>query len=88
MTQYYDLEIRTYTAPIFSRSVGLGDIAGIWWPAIGGPYIAHATSTKPADKEHDKYQHLVTYSDETVIKHVYFNVDDEVIAFNQTLHNV
>ena len=39
-------------------------------------------------KENDKYQHLVTYSDETVIKHLYFNVDDEVFTFNQTLHNM
>ena len=57
------------------------------WSALGGHYILHATSTKHADKEHDKYQHLVTYSDETVIKHFYLNVDDEVLTFNQTIHS-
>ena len=50
--------------------------------------IRHATSPKPTDKEHDKYQHLITYTDETVITHVYLNVADEVLTFNQALHNV
>ena len=51
------------------------------------PY-PYATSPKPADKIHDKYQRLVTYSDETVIKHEYLNVAGEVLTSNQTLHNV
>ena len=49
---------------------------------------ALATSPKPADKDNDKYQHLVTSSDETVIKYVYLNMADDVLTFNQTLHNV
>ena len=52
-------------------------VAGFRWP----PFSC-AKSTKPADKEHDKYQHSVTYSGETVIKHVYLNVANEVLTFN------
>ena len=29
------------------------------------------------------YQHLVTYSDEIVMKHLYPNADDEVLMLNQ-----
>ena len=90
MTQYYDLETRTYSSYIrvsdkdmCSLPAVLGDVAwGIWWPALGGHHISYTTSPKTADKEFDKYQHLVSYSDETVIKHVYLNVDDEVLTFN------
>ena len=62
---------------IFFLSAGLGYLAwSIRWLALGGHYFPHATSTKPADKEHDKYQYLVNYSDETVIKYLYLTVDD------------
>jgi len=50
---------------------------------IGGHHIPHATPRKPTYIEHDKYQHLFTYSDETVVKHLYVNMDDEALAFNQ-----
>ena len=46
--------------------------------AVLGDVASYTTSTKRADKEFDKYQHIVTYSDE----HVYLNVDDEVLTFN------
>ena len=41
-------------------------------------------SPKPTDnKDHDKYQHVLTYFDETIIKHPYLNTDDVALAFNQ-----
>ena len=46
-------------------------------------FMAQATSPNPTDEDHDKYQHVVTYSDETIIKHPYLNIDDVTFAFNQ-----
>ena len=40
-------------------------------------------SPKPTDKVHEIYQHIVPYSDETIIKHPYLNLDDVALAFNQ-----
>jgi len=34
---------------------------------------------KPTDKTHDQYQHVFIYSEETIIKHSYPNIDD--VAF-------
>ena len=41
--------------------------------------------SRPTDKDHDKYQyvHVITYSDETIMKHPYLNIDDVSLAFNQ-----
>ena len=53
------------------------------------PYISLYQATTflmlPTDKDHDKYQHdiVITYSDETIIKHPYLNIDDVALAFNQ-----
>jgi len=40
--------------------------APIHYQPIAGPHIAHAISPKPTYKEHDKYQHLVTNSHDTL----------------------
>ena len=31
------------------------------------------------DTDHDQYQHVVTYSDETTIEHSYLNIDDDML---------
>ena len=36
-----------------------------------GHHIPHSTTHKHTDKEHDKYQSICNYSDETIIKHSY-----------------
>ena len=36
-----------------------------------GNHIPHAITPKRTDKEHDKYQPICKYSDETVIIHSY-----------------
>ena len=38
---------------------------------------------KPTGKNHDKYQNVLTYSDETILKYPYLKVDDVALAFNQ-----
>ena len=37
------------------------------YPPKAGHHIPYATSPKPTDKDHDKYQHVQTFSDETII---------------------
>ena len=43
--------------------------------AIRQQSIPNAISPKPTDKDRDKYQHVLTYSDETITKHSYLNID-------------
>ena len=51
-------------------------IYGLWVRVSLELCVPHTTYCKPTDKDHDKYQHVVTYSDETIIKHFYFNIDE------------
>ena len=37
--------------------------------AYSRPLYSSRYSPKPTDKDHDKYNHVDTYSDETIIKH-------------------
>ena len=55
---------------------------------IADHYIPQVTSTKPIDKGHDKYQHVVTYFNKTIIKHPYLSTDDFALAFNQSQRNM
>ena len=51
--------------------------------AYSRPPHSSRYSPKPTDKDHDKYQHLVIYSDETIMNHPYLNIDNVPLAFNQ-----
>ena len=44
--------------------------------------------SKPTGKNHDKYQHVVAYSDEIINKHPYLNVNNEALTSNKYLHNM
>ena len=41
------------------------------FPPKTGHHIPHSTTPKYLDKEHDKYQSIYSYSNETIIKHSY-----------------
>ena len=62
---------------------------------IQSPYITSAYSRPPhssryspkhADKEHDKYQHVVSYSGEIIIKHLYLMVSRWCSTSNFTIY--